>query len=178
LQRKVCEFTKASKKAGLFLPLKAVILGANCILTEVKAMEQYIEFASNHPYLSLAWGGILLALVVSWVQSLLSKIQFVTPTELTIKVNREDAVLLDIRSADDFKKGHITSARNIPLAQLSSQLSKLENEKNKPIIVVCQAGMSAQGAAKQLISAGFSQVAVLTGGMSKWAEANLPVVKK
>ena len=55
---------------------------------------------------------------------------------------------------------------------------KLENEKNKPIIVVCQAGMSAQGAAKQLISAGFSQVAVLSGGMSKWAEANLPVVKK
>lgn len=141
-------------------------------------MEQYIEFAGNHQLLSLAWGGILLALVVSWVQSLLSKIQMLSPTELTIKVNREDAVLLDIRSADDFKKGHITSARNIPLAQLSKELSKLENDKNKPIIVVCQAGMSAQGAAKQLISAGFGQVAVLHGGMSKWAEANLPVVKK
>ncbi|OBP16461.1 rhodanese-like domain-containing protein [Rheinheimera sp. SA_1] len=141
-------------------------------------MEQYIEFAGNHQLLSLAWGGILLALVVSWVQSLLSKIQMLSPTELTIKVNREDAVLLDIRSADDFKKGHITSARNIPLAQLSKELSKLENDKNKPIIVVCQAGMSAQGAAKQLISAGFGQVAVLRGGMSKWAEANLPVVKK
>jgi len=141
-------------------------------------MEQYIEFASNHHLLSLAWVGILLALVISWVQSLLSKIQMLTPTELTIKVNREDAVLLDIRSADDFKKGHITSARNIPLAQLSKELSKLENDKNKPIIVVCQAGMSAQGAAKQLISAGFGQVAVLRGGMSKWLEASLPVVKK
>ncbi len=141
-------------------------------------MEQYIQFASNHHLLSLAWGGIFLALVVSWVQSLLSKIQMLTPTELTIKVNREDAVLLDIRSADDFKKGHITSARNIPLAQLSKELPKLENEKNKPIIVVCQAGMSAQSAAKQLMTAGFSQVAVLRGGMSKWTEASLPVVKK
>ncbi len=141
-------------------------------------MEQYIEFASNHHLLSLVWGGILLALVISSVQSLLSKIQMLTPTELTIKVNREDAVLLDIRSADDFKKGHITSARNIPLAQLSKELPKLENEKNKPIIVVCQAGMSAQGAAKQLMTAGFSQVAVLRGGMSKWLEASLPVVKK
>jgi rhodanese-related sulfurtransferase len=141
-------------------------------------MEQYIEFAKNHQLLSLAWFGILLALIVSSVQSLLSKILFVTPTELTIKVNREDAVLLDIRSADDFKKGHITAARNIPLAQLSKELAKLENEKNKPIIVICQAGMSAQGAAKQLINAGFSQVAVLRGGMSKWLEASLPVVKK
>ena len=141
-------------------------------------MEQYIEFAKNHQLLSLAWFGILLALIVSSVQSLLSKILFVTPTELTIKVNREDAVLLDIRSADDFKKGHITSARNIPLAQLSKELAKLENEKNKPIIVICQAGMSAQGAAKQLINAGFGQVAVLRGGMSKWLEASLPVVKK
>lgn len=141
-------------------------------------MEQYIEFAKNHQLLSLAWFGILLALIVSSVQSLLSKILYVTPTELTIKVNREDAVLLDIRSADDFKKGHITAARNIPLAQLSKELAKLENEKNKPIIVICQAGMSAQGAAKQLINAGFSQVAVLRGGMSKWLEASLPVVKK
>jgi rhodanese-related sulfurtransferase len=141
-------------------------------------MEQYIEFARNHQLLSLAWVGILVALIVSWVQSLLSKILFVTPTELTIKVNREDAVLLDIRSADDFKKGHITAARNIPLAQLSKELAKLENDKNKPIIVVCQAGMSAQGAAKQLINAGFGQVAVLRGGMSKWLEASLPVVKK
>ena len=141
-------------------------------------MEQYIEFAANHHLLGLAWVGLLLALVVSWVQSLLSKVLFVTPTELTIKVNREDAVLLDIRSADDFKKGHITSARNVPLAELSAQLPKLENEKNKPIIVVCHAGMSAQGAAKQLINAGFSQVAVLRGGMSKWLEASLPIVKK
>lgn len=141
-------------------------------------MEQYLEFAGNHPYLSLAWVGILLLLLVTWVQSLLSKMQFVTPTELTLKVNREDAVILDIRSVDDFKKGHITGARNVPLAQLKDQLASLEKDKTKPVIVVCQAGMSAQGAAKQLLAGGFNQVAVLRGGMGKWLEASLPVVKK
>lgn len=141
-------------------------------------MQQYLEFAGNHPYLSLAWAGILIALLVSWLQSLVSKIQFVSPTELTIKVNREDAQLVDIRSADDFKKGHITGARNMPLAQFASQIATLEKNKDAPIIVICQAGMSAQGAAKQLIQAGFSKVAVLRGGMGKWQEANLPVVKK
>jgi rhodanese-related sulfurtransferase len=66
----------------------------------------------------------------------------------------------------------------LPLSQLTSQLATLEKAKSTPIIVVCQAGMSAQGAAKQLLKAGFSQVAVLRGGMSKWLEASLPVVKK
>lgn len=141
-------------------------------------MQQYIEFATNHPYLSLAWVGIFIAILVTWVQSLLSKVAFVSPGELTLKVNREDATLLDIRAIDDFKKGHITGAKNIPLAELKQKMSSLEKAKDAPIIVVCQMGMSAQGAAKQLVAAGFSQVAVLRGGMSKWQEANLPVVKK
>lgn len=141
-------------------------------------MQQYIEFATNHPYLSLAWAGIFIALVVTWVQSLLSKISFVTPSELTLKVNRQDATLLDIRSMDDFKKGHITGAKNIPLADLKHKLTSLEKSKDAPIIVICQMGMSAQGAAKQLVAAGFTEVSVLRGGMTKWQEANLPVVKK
>ncbi len=141
-------------------------------------MQQYIEFAGNHPILSVVWLGLLLAILVSYVQALFSKLKFVSPTEATLLVNREDALVLDIRSNDDFKRGHITGARNIPQAQLSSQLGKLENSKDTPIIVVCQAGMSAQGAAKQLLTAGFSRVSVLSGGMNKWSEASLPVVKK
>ncbi len=141
-------------------------------------MQQYVEFAGNHPIVVVIWVGLLLAIIVSYVQSLFSKIKFVSPTELTLQVNREDALVLDIRSNDDFKRGHITGARNIPLAQLSTQISSLEKAKDAPIIVVCQAGMSAQGAAKQLSAAGFSRVSVLSGGMGKWAEASLPVVKK
>lgn len=141
-------------------------------------MQQYVEFAGNHPILVVMWVGLLLAIIVSYVQAMFSKLQFVTPTELTLLVNREDALVLDIRSNDDFKRGHITGARNLPLAQLPSQIGSLEKSKDAPIIVVCQAGMSAQGAAKQLLEAGFSRVSVLTGGMGKWAEASLPVVKK
>ncbi len=141
-------------------------------------MQQYIEFAGNHPVLSLIWAALFFALVFSWIQSLFSKVQFVSPTELTLKVNREDAVVLDIRGADDFKKGHIAGARSLPLAQLPTQIESLEKSKDAPIIVVCFAGMSAQGAAKQLLAAGFTKVFVLTGGMQKWVGDSLPVVKK
>ncbi len=141
-------------------------------------MQQYLEFFNNHPILSVTWIAIFLALVVSWIQSLLSKVKFVTPTELTIKVNREDAIVLDIRGVDDYRKGHIAGARNQPLAQLPANIATLEKSKDTPIIVVCFAGVSAQGAAKQLLAAGFNQVFVLTGGMQKWTGDNLPVVKK
>lgn len=165
-------------RAGLFLAWKVVILGPQLVLGLDYFMQQYIEFAGNHPVLSLIWVALLLALIVSWIQSLFSKIQFVSPTELTLKVNREDAVVLDIRGVDDFKKGHIAGARNLPLAQLPTQLDSLEKSKDTPIIVVCFAGMSAQGAAKQLFAAGFSKVFVLSGGMQKWTGDSLPVVKK
>jgi rhodanese-related sulfurtransferase len=141
-------------------------------------MQQYLEFAGNHPILVAAWVGLLLAIIYTYLAAAFSKLKLISPAELTLLVNREDAVVLDIRTADEFKKGHITGARNLPLANFKTQLNTLENQKDAPIIVVCYAGMSAQGAAKQLLTAGFNRVMVLSGGMNKWAEANLPVVKK
>ncbi len=117
-------------------------------------MQQYVEFAGNHPILVVMWIGLLLAIIVSYIQAMFSKLQFVTPTELTLLVNREDALVLDIRSNDDFKRGHITGARNIPLAQLSGQIGSLEKAKDAPIIVVCQAGMSTRGG-KTVVSCWF-----------------------
>ncbi|MFC4655426.1 MULTISPECIES: rhodanese-like domain-containing protein [Rheinheimera] len=142
-------------------------------------MQQYIDFLSNHPYLTAAWVVLFLALVVSWMKSLTSKIKQISPTELTMLVNRKDATVLDIRSDADFRKGHITGARNITASQIQAAgLPGLENQKDNPIIVVCQAGMSAQGVADSLNKQGFSQVFVLQGGMNSWTGANLPLVKK
>ena len=141
-------------------------------------MQQIFEFAQNHPILSLFWVGTLLAIIGTTFSSLTAKFKMVTSAELTLLVNRSDATVLDIRAIDEYKKGHITGAKNIPLDQLPNQLTTLENQKDKPIIVVCFAGMSARGAAATLRKAGFSAVSVLGGGMNAWTAANLPVVKK
>lgn len=141
-------------------------------------MQQILEFAHNHPVLSLVWVGSLIAIIVTTFQGLTAKFRMITSAELTLQVNRADAQVLDIRAIDDFRKGHIAGAKNIPAADLTNQLASLENQKDKPIIVVCYAGMTAQKAAAQLIAAGFAQVSVLTGGMQKWADDKLPVVRK
>ena len=142
-------------------------------------MQQYIDFLSNHPYLTAAWVALFLALVVSWIKSLTSSVKSITPTQLTLLVNREDATVIDIRPDADFKKGHITGARHLTTEQINTQaMAGLENKKDAPIIVVCQAGMSAQSVATTLTKQGFTKVSVLQGGMNSWTGANLPLVKK
>ncbi|MDX1676677.1 rhodanese-like domain-containing protein [Arsukibacterium sp.] len=141
-------------------------------------MAQFTEFVANHPLLSLAWVVIFLLIVGGWIKSRFSAIRQVSPTELTMLVNRQDGVVVDIRNEDDFKKGHITGAIPLAASQISEQkLGGLEKQKDAPIIVVCQAGMTAQKTAVALAKQGFSNVAVLQGGMGAWSGASLPVVK-
>lgn len=141
-------------------------------------MAQFIEFVTNHPLLSLAWVVIFLLIVSGWIKSRFSAIRQVSPTELTMLVNRQDGIVLDIRSEEDFKKGHITGARQLPASQITEQkLAGLEKQKDAPIIVVCQAGMTAQKSAAALAKQGFTNVSVLQGGMGAWSGASLPVVK-
>lgn len=141
-------------------------------------MQQYIEFAGNHPILMLVWVALLVLLIVSWIKSQFSSVRQISPTELTLLVNRQNATVVDIRTEAEFAKGHITDARHLPLKKIENQqLAGLEKKKDAPIIVVCQAGVSAQKAATSLLKQGFSTVKVLQGGMGSWTGASLPVIK-
>ena len=96
-------------------------------------MQQYIDFLSNHPYLTAAWVALFLALIVSWIKSLTSSVKQITPTQLTLMVNREDATVIDIRAEADFKKGHITGARHLQMAFMPIYMpSSLANSISVP----------------------------------------------
>jgi rhodanese-related sulfurtransferase len=141
-------------------------------------MDQLLEFAGNHLLLAIIWLVLVMLIIGSWLKSKLSPIKAISPTELTLKVNRENAVVLDIRGEEDYRKGHITDARNVKLDQIDKQpLTGLEKQKDTPIIVVCQVGVTAQKAAAALVKQGYSQVSILQGGMNAWTGASLPVVK-
>ena len=86
---------------------------------------------------------------------------------------------MDIRSQEEFAKGHLAGAQHLLLSQIqSNNLGPVEKHKDAPIIVVCESGMTAGGAGRQLSKAGFKQVYVLSGGMAQWRADNLPVTKK
>lgn len=142
-------------------------------------MEQFTEFLANHPMLSAAWVGIFVAIIVTSIRIKLSPIKQLSPQELTLAVNREDGLILDIRPEKDFKANHIIDAKHITQEKIkNNDFATLEKYKDKPIIVVCTAGITAAKVADQLFKAGFSKASLLKGGMNAWTGAGLPVVKK
>ena len=98
--------------------------------------------------------------------------------EATRLINKEDAVVVDVRSRDDFRRGHISGALNVAAAEIKKgNLGELEKHKAQPIIVVCATGQSAADPAAHLSAAGFTQVSVLKDGISGWSGENLPLIR-
>ncbi|MCC2617347.1 rhodanese-like domain-containing protein [Aestuariibacter halophilus] len=141
-------------------------------------MDQLLEFVGNHTILAGIWVALVAILIYSSIAGVLSKVKEIGTHDATMMMNKHDAVVLDIRPAAEFKKGHILGAKQLKPEQVNQgDFSALEKSKNKPIIVVCAMGMTAKRTAAQLSKQGFEQVSVLKGGMNAWQTANLPVAK-
>ena len=102
---------------------------------------------------------------------------WVTTLQATQLMNRDDALVVDLRPAAEFASGHILGARNIPLADLERRAGELDKHKAKPLIVHCGDGNRAGGGAALLRKRGFGNVLNLSGGYAAWQQAGLPVEK-
>lgn len=100
----------------------------------------------------------------------------VTAAQAVQLMNREKAVLIDVREPAEFATGHAMGARNVPLAALDGGKG-LPANKALPLVVLCATGARAPRAVAQLRKAGFATVHTLAGGTAAWREANLPIEK-
>lgn len=140
-------------------------------------MEQYLEFAGNHVVLVSAFFVVLSALIWNIVANPGGKFN-IEAIEATTKINHDNAVVVDVRSMNEYKDGHIINAENIPLNNLGGSIKRLEKHKDKPIIAVCRSGSRSGVACGTLRKNGFEQVYNLRGGMMAWESANLPTTRK
>ncbi|TCT25140.1 rhodanese-related sulfurtransferase [Thermomonas haemolytica] len=134
-------------------------------------------FAGRNPVLSLAFVGLTVAIIANEIAGLLSGIKRIGPSQLTALVNRDNALVIDLRAAADFAKGHIAGSKNVQMSQFDPENKALAPAKALPVVLVCNVGQTAGVAAKRLRKAGFTNVAVLEGGIRAWLAADLPVVK-
>lgn len=102
----------------------------------------------------------------------------VSVSEATLLINRQDAIVVDVRETAEWSTGHIQDARHIALGHLGKHLSEIDKFKEKPVIVVCASGNRSRSACGTLKKAGFQQVFNLTGGVAAWRDAGLPMIKK
>lgn len=140
-------------------------------------MERLPEFIGNHLFLVMLFISILILLLWNVFGSAISGIRQVNPAELTRLINREDAVVVDLRSAEDFSVSHILNAMNIPDADMEKRKNELDKHKEKPLVLYCATGSVSTRIARALGADGFKQVHTLAGGMPSWQNANLPVTK-
>lgn len=93
-------------------------------------------------------------------------------------MNKEGALLLDVREPEEFSAGHAPEAKLIPLGQLAARLQEIAEHKDKPVVVICRSGRRSGIAVAQLQAAGFTQVCNVQGGMQAWEKSGLEVVKQ
>ena len=96
-----------------------------------------------------------------------------TTLQATQLMNSRSPQVVDLRNSEDFAKGSLPHARNVPVDKLTARLNELK--KDKPVLLVCANGTTAGRTASLLRSQGFGDVYVLAGGMAAWREAGLPV---
>lgn len=141
-------------------------------------MQEIMEFVRNHLILSLAWVALLVIVIVTTFKGMFSKVKVISRGEATHLINKENAVVVDVRNRDDFRRGHISGALHVTTEEIKKgNFAELEKHKSQPIIVVCATGQSAGESANKLTAAGFEKVTVLKDGISGWSGENLPLVR-
>lgn len=99
----------------------------------------------------------------------------ISPIEARPGVDAAYSQFVDVRTPEEYAAGHAYRAKNIPLETLMSNLDKLE--KKEPVYLICQSGNRSRMAAEMLVEAGFMQAVSISGGMTAWEAAGLPITK-
>jgi rhodanese-related sulfurtransferase len=100
---------------------------------------------------------------------------WVNTVEATHLINREDALVVDVRDPGEYGTGHILGAKNVPLSRLGD--GELAKKKDRPVIVYCDGSDRSSKALSALKKQGYTRVANLSGGLKAWQQAGLPVEK-
>jgi len=138
-------------------------------------MDRLFEFVVNHYILVSLFVAFLVAILILESRRGGAKVSAQAAVNL---INKDEAVVVDIRDRKEFGEGRITGSVNIPLNSLKSRASELNKFKDKQIIVADKMGQHSAMAVKQLNGEGFTNVVRLNGGISDWKASNLPLVKK
>lgn len=138
-------------------------------------MDRFFDFLINHYVLTASFFTLAVLFVLNEIAR---GGKGVSPQGLSQLVNRENALIVDIRDANEFRNGHISGSQNIPYARIDEHIPPLKKDLARPIVVVCNIGQTAGSAGLKFKQAGFTKVYKLEGGISGWKAQSLPVVKK
>ena len=136
-------------------------------------LNQLQDFILHHWELCLALFGVLGLILINEHLTKKQGPQACSTSEAIEAINHQNAMVIDLREAEAFQAGHVVGSKNLP----GEPFGKLEKHKEKPLLLICARGLQSTALAVKLRKQGFTNVMILTGGITAWKTANLPLSK-
>ena len=140
-------------------------------------MQQIGEFVTNHWILFAALAVVTVLLTQSLTEGFSASATALSPQQAVQMINRESAVVVDLRDAKEFASGHIVGAVNLAESSLAGDAKALDRYRDKPLLLYCGTGIVSQRIARKLKQKGLSKLYLLRGGLSAWQQDNFPLAR-
>jgi rhodanese-related sulfurtransferase len=101
----------------------------------------------------------------------------VTSMEAADLIKNEEPLILDVRTPNEYNRGHLHNSVLIPVQELQSRYKELGNQKDREILIYCATGNRSTVASKILIDNGFKHIVNMRGGIYDWSKKNYPVTR-
>jgi rhodanese-related sulfurtransferase len=137
-------------------------------------MDRLLEYLSHHPWLGTATAVVVAVIVVYEMRARSESLLSVSPQEL-IRLMNQGALLLDLRSPEQYQAGHLTGARQMSGEQILKAADTLKKHREKAVVVYDDSGSLGLSAVRQLVAQGFTRAVSLRGGLAAWRADNLPL---
>ncbi len=129
------------------------------------------EFISDNFILISAFVFLLILIINFEIRNTFSNIKKLTIDELTILINSNKVLLIDIREQREYDNGHIANAKHFTADMLNS----IDVRKQEFIVVYSKNDNDAYKAARMIDKTGKENVCYLEGGITSWQDNNMPL---
>lgn len=137
-------------------------------------MNEILDFLVSHWQLSVLMTLVLAAYAVFEFMQQVS-MGGVTPEQAVDIINHKHGIVIDVRTPEEFRTGHILGSIHFDGREPDAKLKRLNKYAQKPVVVVCAHGKRSATFLKRLQSEGFSNAVTLDGGLHAWQNSGLPL---
>ena len=119
-----------------------------------------------------------MATVAESIEQVKNRIEEVDPARAQEQIERDGAVLVDVREPHEWDEAHLAGAKLAPMATVTERIAELAPDRSQRVLLLCHVGNRSARAADTLTSElGYENVASIAGGIEAWRDAGLPVIE-
>ncbi len=94
-------------------------------------------------------------------------------------INNQNALIIDVRTPEEFSEAHLPNAKNFPIDNLSQDIETIKKlQQDRPLLVYCRSGKRSARATEKLKNLGVNSLYNLKGGIKAWSNANYSIIKE